>query len=265
MLNIVVPMAGEGRRFLEAGFTLPKPLIPVDGNPIIKYVINNLRPRAPHRFIFLCRAGHISAHGLDKVLRELAPGCEIIPVGGLTAGAACTVLLAKDLINNDEPLMLANSDQLADADIDAYLGAMGDADGLIMTMRANDPKWSFVRLDGRGRAVEVVEKQVVSNEATVGVYNFRRGRDFVDAAESMIKKDLRVNGEFYVAPVYNEMLAKGLRIALFNVGGEFDGMYGLGIPADVERFSKLKIAGRFLAKPAAPLPRPGPETRRPCA
>ncbi len=259
MLNIVIPMAGEGRRFAEAGFTLPKPLIPIDGVPIINYVISNLRPLAPHRFIFLCREEHLSRYGIDKVLRALEPGCEIIAVPGLTAGAACTVLLAKELINNDEPLMLANSDQLADVDIDAYLNAMAGADGLIMTMLADDPKWSFVRLDGLGRAVEVVEKQVVSNEATVGVYNFKRGRCFVEAAESMIKKDFRVNGEFYVAPVYNEMLAKGLRVALFNVGEEFNGMYGLGIPGDVDRFAKMNIAGRFLKRTGAPVfPRPGP-------
>ncbi|PIU18701.1 MAG: glycosyl transferase family 2 [Elusimicrobia bacterium CG08_land_8_20_14_0_20_59_10] len=246
MLNIVIPMAGKGNRFLDAGFNVPKPLIVIDGAPIINYVIANLKPELPHRFIFLCREEHIAGHGIDRVLRELAPGCEIIPVTGVTAGAACTVLLAKELINTDEPLMIANSDQLVDADINAYLESMKDADGLIMTMRADDPKWSFVRLDGRGRVAEVAEKKVVSNEATVGIYNFRHGRYFVGAAESMIKQDLRVNGEFYVAPVYNEMIKDGREVVIFNAGGEFEGMYGLGIPADVDRFAKLAIAKRFL-------------------
>ncbi|HCC49261.1 MAG TPA: glycosyl transferase family 2 [Elusimicrobia bacterium] len=252
MLNIVIPMAGRGRRFLEAGFRLPKPLIPVDGVPVIEYVIANLRPARSHRFIFLCLAEHIAAHGLDAILQRLAPGCAVLPVNEVTGGAACTVLLAKDLIDNGEPLMIANSDQLVDADIDAYLDAAGEADGLIMTMRADDPKWSFVRLDGAGRAVEVAEKRVISNEATVGVYNFRRGCDFVEAAEGMIGKGLRVNGEFYVAPVYNELIAAGRSIAVYNVGAEFDGMYGLGIPADLDRFAKLNIAGKILKKGGRP-------------
>jgi len=144
--------------------------------------------------------------------------------------------------------MIANSDQLVDADINAYLNSMKDADGLIMTMCADDPKWSFVRLDARGRAIEVAEKKVVSNEATVGIYNFKHGRFFIAAAENMIRKDLRVNGEFYVAPVYNEMIADGREIVIFNAGKEFDGMYGLGIPADVDRFAKMNIAKRFLKK-----------------
>lgn len=246
MLNIVIPMAGEGRRFLAAGFKVPKPLIPVAGVPMINYVVANLKPGRPHRFIFICRREHAAGYGLDRLLKELAPGCEIVLSDGLTAGAACTVLLARQFINTEDPLMIANSDQLTDADVDAYLDSMGEADGLIMTMRADDPKWSFVRLDGRGLVAEVAEKRVVSNEATVGVYNFRRGGDFVRAAETMIGKDLRVNGEFYVAPVYNELIAQGKDVAVYNVGAEFDGMYGLGIPADVDRFARLGIAERFL-------------------
>lgn len=256
MLNIVIPLAGKGSRFLAAGFKTPKPLITVDKVPVISYVIANLTPAQPHRFIFICREEHIAGHGLARVLEELAPGCVIIPITEVTAGAACTVLLARDYIDNTDPLMIANSDQLVDADIDLYLKSMKDADGLIMTMTACDPKWSFVRLDGAGRVVEVAEKKVVSNEATVGIYNFRQGSYFVEAAEQMIKKDLRVNGEFYVAPVYNEMVAKGLEIIIFSAGSEFDGMYGLGIPADVERFAGMNIAKRFLK--GAPRRRPAP-------
>ena len=259
MLNIVIPLAGKGSRFLAAGFNTPKPLIAVDNAPVISYVIANLTPAQPHRFIFLCLAEHLARHGLARVLEDLAPGCVIIPVTEVTAGAACTVLLARGYINNPEPLMIANGDQLVDTDIDLYLRSMGNADGLIMTMRADDPKWSFVRLDGRGRVIEVAEKKVVSNEATVGIYNFRHGSYFVDAAEQMLKKDLRVNGEFYVAPVYNEMAAKGREIIIFSAGGEFDGMYGLGIPADVERFAELNIARRFLK--GAPRRKSGPPER----
>jgi dTDP-glucose pyrophosphorylase len=145
-------------------------------------------------------------------------------------------LLAKEFINNDEPLMIANSDQWVDTDINDYLDKMNreNADGLIMTMWANDPKWSFVRFNEKNEMVEVVEKEVVSNEATVGIYNYKHGKDFVRAAEKMIAKNFRVNGEFYVAPAYNEMIREGKKIIVYNIGKEADGMYGLGIPSDLK-------------------------------
>jgi NDP-sugar pyrophosphorylase family protein len=249
MLNIVVPMAGRGSRFADAGYGLPKPLIPVNGRPMTEVVINNLRPSRAHRFIFLCLKEHIDQYGIDEKLKNWSPGCEVLTVGTVTEGAACTVLLARDLINDDAPLMITNCDQWVDVRMDDYLAELdrSRADGLIMTMRADDPKWSYVRLDARGEPCEVVEKQVVSNEATVGIYNYRKGADFVSAAESMIAKGLRVNGEFYVAPAYNEMIALGMKIAIYNIGAELDGMYGLGIPSDLSTFEALPVSGKAVA------------------
>lgn len=238
MLNIVIPMAGAGSRFAKEGYVDPKPLIPVHGIPMIQLVVQNLRPRTPHRFIFICQRAHVEAYGLRERLQAAAPGCAIVEIDGLTEGAACTVLAAKDLIDNDDPLMIANSDQYVDVDINEYLHAM-DAqglDGLIMTMTANDPKWSFVGLDAKRLVTRVVEKQVISDEATVGIYNFRHGSSFVAAAERMIANDERVNGEFYVAPAYNQLIASGHSIGIENVGSEGKGMYGLGIPADLKLF-----------------------------
>lgn len=243
MLNIVIPMAGRGSRFQQEGYKLPKPLIPVCGTPMIKLVIDNLHPRQPHRFIFICLEEHIASYRIDEKLKEWAPDCEIVTVDRVTEGAACTVLLAKNAINNDNPLMIANSDQWISCDINTYLGEMerSDLDGLIMTMRAEDPKWSFVRFNDQGSICEVVEKQVVSNEATVGIYNFCSGCDFVAAAESMISKNLRVNDEFYVAPAYNEMIGLAKSIGYYNIGSEAQGMYGLGIPADLRLFESLSV------------------------
>ncbi len=249
MLNIVVPMAGRGSRFADAGYTVPKPLIPVYGRPMTEVVINNLRPSGAHRFIFLCLKEHIECYGIDQKLREWSPGCMVLTVDQVTEGAACTVLLAQHLIDNDQPLMIANCDQWVDVHMDDYLAEMdrNGVDGLIMTMWADHPKWSYVRFDARGEPCEVVEKQVVSNEATVGIYNYRRGADFVAAAQSMINKGLRVNGEFYVAPAYNEMLARGLRFTVFNIGAELNGMYGLGIPSDLDLFEQLSVAKKAVA------------------
>ena len=244
-------MAGRGSRFANANYILPKPLIQIHGQPMIRYVIENLRPNQDHRFIFLCLQEHIEKYEVDKLLKKWEPTCEIVAVNQVTEGAACTVLLAKNFINNNENLMIANSDQWVDVDINLYLNTIQEKqlDGLIMTMRAEDPKWSFIRINQQHIVTEVVEKVVISNEATVGIYNFIRGTDFIDAAEKMIVKDLRVNGEFYVAPVYNELITQGKMFGYFNIGRVGDGMYGLGIPADLEEFCinplSLQMRNRF--------------------
>lgn len=236
-------MAGAGSRFAAEGYKNPKPLIPVNGLPMIRVVINNLRPNISHRFIFICQQAHIDAYKLNEKLTEWAPGCKVIGIGGLTEGAACTVLASRQFIENDNPLMIANSDQYVDVDINDYLLHIEkeNLNGLIMTMRAQDPKWSFVGLDEENLVTRVVEKQVISNEASVGIYNFKKGGDFVGAADKMISQNLRVNNEFYVAPAYEQLIRAGQRIGIFNVGAEANGMYGLGIPADLELFLSLPI------------------------
>ena len=247
MLNIVIPMAGSGSRFASAGYTLPKPLILVNGVPMILVVINNLRPACEHRFIFICQESHVTKHGLRDKFNAWAPGSMIVEINGLTEGAACTVLGARSLIDSDEPLMIANTDQYVDVNMQQYLHQFEthNLDGLIMTMRADDPKWSFVGFDDLGRVNCVVEKQVISHEATVGVYNFRKGREFVAAADTMISANERVNGEFYVAPTYNAMIRAGKRIGIFNIGSEGAGMHGLGIPADLELFLTHPVSQRI--------------------
>jgi dTDP-glucose pyrophosphorylase len=240
-LQIVIPMAGRGSRFANAGHLVPKPLIPIGGRPMIQWVIENIRPARAHRFIFLCLAEHLQKYPeVPRELNRLCPGCQIVPVNAVTEGAACTVLLAKEFINSSDPLMIANSDQLVELEINDYLAA-ADADrvsGLIMTFWSDHPKWSYCRLRSDGTVIEVVEKQVVSNDATVGIYNFREGRDFVRAAEAMIAANLRVNNEFYVAPTYNQLIRENAKIVVKNTGREFAGMHGLGTPEDFEVFQK---------------------------
>jgi len=234
-------MAGRGQRFVDAGYADPKPLIPLRGVAMTQVVIENIRPRCEHRFIFLCLEEHLRSFKLASRLNEWSPGCQVISVAKTTEGAACTVLLARELIDHDDALMIANCDQWVDIDINDYLRAM-DADsrpdGLIMTMWADHPKWSYVDLDAERLVRRVVEKEVISNDATVGIYNFRRGADFVRAADDMIARNLRVNGEFYVAPAYNQLIAGGARIGVYNVGREDDGLHGLGTPADLQRFEQ---------------------------
>jgi dTDP-glucose pyrophosphorylase len=243
MINIVIPMAGHGSRFSKAGYKDPKPLISVNGKSMIELVIDNLKPSKKHCFIFICQSEHLNHYPLRELLEEKAPGCKIIEVSQVTEGAACTVLLAKEFINNQNQLMIANCDQYIDVEINEYLALLDKpcVDGLIMTMKAYDNKWSFIKLNENNEITLVVEKEVVSDEATVGIYNYQRGSDFVEAAEKMIAKNLRVNNEFYVAPSYNEMIEDGKSIKYFNIGGLGNGMYGLGTPDDLDIFVKRNL------------------------
>lgn len=244
MLNIVIPMAGLGSRFVEAGYSNPKPLILVHNIPMIRLVIENLRPKkSEHRFIFIVQREHVKQYGLSQLLNEWAGSqTEIIQLDGLTEGAACTVLYSKIFIDSNSPLMIANCDQFINIDIDLYLQDMLDRglDGQIMTMYADDPKWSFIDYNDNYLVSRVAEKLVISNEATVGVYNFAHGTDFIQAAEEMIQDNDRVNGEFYVAPTYNRLIRKNKRIGFFNVGSDLvdqkRGMFGLGTPSDLDIF-----------------------------
>ena len=166
MLNIVIPMAGKGSRFANAGYKKPKPLIEINGKPMIELVIKNLSPNIPHRFIFIVQKMHIGEYDLKNLLNKCCPEAKIVEIDYITKGAACTVLEAEEYINNENPLMIANSDQWIDMSIDDYLESWfrSKYEGFIMTMKADDPKWSFVKFDKYGKIIDVVEKEVVSDE-----------------------------------------------------------------------------------------------------
>ena len=239
MLNIVIPMAGAGSRFAAAGFLDPKPLIPIFSQPMIELVIKNLTPKVAHRFIFIAQEEHFIKYELSRTINSIVSDSEFILINELTEGAACTVLKAEMYINSSEPLMIANSDQFIDYPIDKYLENEQIADdGIIMTMLADDPKWSFIKLDPDGFVQEIAEKRVISNLATVGIYNFKRGSDFISSAKEMISLNDRINGEFYVAPVYNYLIKKNLKFRNLTIGNIGSAMYGLGTPKDLDFFIK---------------------------
>ena len=235
-LNVLIPMAGEGSRFTTAGYTFPKPLIDVKGKPMIQVVVENLNMDA--NFIFVVRKEHREKYNLDSLLKLIAPGCQIVETDGLTEGAACTALLAKDFINNDAPLFFANSDQFVEWDSNEFMYKMNEtnADGGIVSFTATHPKWSFAKINENGLVTEVAEKNPISDIATVGYYWWKNGSDFVKYAEQMIDRDLRINNEFYVCPVFNEAIADNREIRTFNT----DGMWGLGTPEDLKYYLENK-------------------------
>jgi len=231
-LNVLVPMAGAGSRFAQQGYTFPKPLIEVNGKPMIQVVVENLNIEA--HYIFIVQQEHYEKYNLKYLLNLIAPGCDIVQVSGITEGAACSTLLAKDYINNDAPLVMANSDQYVEWNSNEcmYAFTADSIDGGILTFEASHPKWSYAKIGNNGFVSEVAEKKVISNEATVGVYYWKKGSDYVKYAEDMIAKNIRVNNEFYVCPVFNQAIADGKKIKVKRVNN----MWGIGTPEDLNQF-----------------------------
>jgi HAD superfamily hydrolase (TIGR01509 family) len=231
-LNVLIPMAGAGSRFEQAGYVFPKPLIEVRKKPMIQVVVENLNIKA--NYIYVVQKSHREKYNLDALLSLITPGCKIVETEGLTEGAACTALLAKEHINTDAPLFFANSDQFVEWDSNEFMYKMNEtnADGGIVTFEATHPKWSFAKVDENGLVTEVAEKKPISNIATVGFYYWKHGSDFVKYAEQMIEKDIRVNNEFYVAPCFNQAIQDGKQIRVFQA----QEMWGLGDPDSLEYY-----------------------------
>ena len=231
-MKVLIPMAGAGSRFEKAGYTFPKPLIEVNGKPMIQLVVENLNVEA--EYVFIVQKEHYDKYNLQYLLNLISPDCKIVQVDGITEGAACTTLLAKEYIDNNDALLIANSDQFVDWNSNEFLYSMqaGEVDAGILTFESVHPKWSFARVNEEGLVCEVDEKKPISNKATVGIYYWKQGSDYVKYAEEMIEKDKRVNNEFYVCPVFNEAIDDGLRVKTFDI----DKMWGLGTPEDLEVF-----------------------------
>jgi HAD superfamily hydrolase (TIGR01509 family) len=245
--HIVIPMAGEGSRFRDAGYTIPKPFIPVGGKPMVSWVIENMIPKqipVEHyrlKFHLIVRTSHVTGNRLDSLFWDAPENVSYTyhTTDGLTEGAACSVLLAEKEINNNDPLLIVNSDQYLEWNPDVFYKCMlnPEYDGNILTFYQPNPydlKWSYAKVNEEGLVTEVQEKKWISPYATVGLYGWRRGADYVKYAKQMIAKNIRVKNEFYVCPVYNESIGDGqhVRVKLCT------GMWGLGVPEDLETFKR---------------------------
>lgn len=238
MLHVIIPLGGRATRFQERGYTFPKPLIEIGTRSMIELVLENLAPPPDTRFTFICRKEHLTQFYLGDMLRLLAPGCEIISLEHDTAGALCSVLLAVDDLKPDEEVLVANGDQIISGGLAPFYEKcrIPGTDGCILTFTATHPRWSFVRTDAAGHVTAVAEKRPISKQATVGLYYFRRASDLLAGAERMLVKGLTTGGQFFVAPVYNELLLDGKIITTHHLP---DGtMSSLGTPEDLEMYLK---------------------------
>lgn len=228
-VNIVIPMAGLGSRFAAAGYIKPKPLIDVNGKTMIQTVVNNIGILG--QYIFIVQKEHYEKYHLDILLPAIVPDCKIVQLDGLTEGAACSVLTAKSLIDNETPLLMANSDQFLEWSPYQFLQCCSqDVDACISTFTSTSSKFSFAKLDENGYVTEVAEKQPISDCATTGIYWWKHGSDFVKYAEQMIEKNIRTNREFYVCPVFNEAIQNNKKVMTCHC----DAFWCLGTPEDLE-------------------------------
>ncbi len=244
MINIVIPMAGAGSRFAKAGYKKPKPFIDVLGKPMICHVLDNLNmPNA--KFILLARAEHYNNEQDTVNWIKNHYNVEFVLIDKLTEGAACTVLHAHRLINNDTPLLIANSDQIVDMNIADYINDSDNRklDGSVLCFEDDDKKWSYARLNEEDLITEIREKEVISEHATVGIYYFKKGSDFVENAIDMFVRNERVNNEFYVAPVYNYAIARGGKFGIYSI--DKTQMHGTGTPEDLDKYIMIKKGDNY--------------------
>jgi dTDP-glucose pyrophosphorylase len=235
MINIVIPMAGLGSRFATAGYQKPKPFIDVLGRPMIERVMENIN-LTDSRFILIGRKEHfIQENILIDQIKTRYPNTEFIGIDKLTEGTACTVLYAKKFIDNDDALLIANSDQIVDVSINSFLEDClnRNLDGSILTFKdlERNPKWSFAKTNSEGLVIEVKEKEAISSDATVGIYLYKSGKDFVNATIQMIIENDRVNNEFYTCPSYNYAISLGKKIGIYDIPEI--AMHGIGTPEDL--------------------------------
>lgn len=240
MINVVIPMAGKGSRFSNAGYLKPKPFIDVNGVTMIEKVLDNLE-LSDATYILIGNESQLKEE--VEVVRYIQNKYKtiFISLDLITEGSACTVLFARKYINNDIPLLVANSDQIIDVKLQNYVDncLARELDGFILTFidEKMDPKWSFAKVNSNGFVLEVQEKNPISKYATVGVYFFSKGSYFVDSAIDMIIANNRVNNEFYTCPVYNYIIKDGKNIIIYNIKEEE--MHGLGTPEDLKKYIEI--------------------------
>lgn len=231
-LNIVMPMAGLGSRFRDAGYKLPKPLIDVLGRPMYAWATESLPLDKSTRLIFILLASQPECPELTRDIQQRYAKHSpiVVTVPELTAGQAITVLRAKEFINNDEPCLIHNADTAFDVDHAWVEKAWHDGmDGALLVFNSNEKRWSFSRENAAGFVDEVREKEVISPWASTGTYWFRRGADFVRMAESRLNAGRREAAEYYVGPLYNDMIATGSKVKNYPIRK----LYCFGTPDDL--------------------------------
>lgn len=238
-MNIVIPMAGRGERFLKDGYTRPKPLINVNNKTMIEYAIESLNLSGNFIFIVYKYSNDSLNQELDSILRKYSNN--IISIDYITEGPASSALLAKDYINNDDPLVITNCDQIMEWDSYDFINYTNQSnlDGLVVTYESNTPKNSYIKLNQFGLGEKLAEKEVISNHSLNGIHYWKKGKYFINSTEEMIEQEIRCNGEFYISLTYNQMIDKGLNVGVYHIDNNQH--HAVGTPEDLEKYIRNKV------------------------
>ena len=245
-MNVLIPMAGRGKRFSNVGYDLPKPLIKIDHRTMLEHAINTLDIDGEYVFIVREYENRDYNREVKSILRKSKPNCKILLIDYITEGPACSALLARDYINNDQELVIANCDQIMWWSGNRFIDYVrsNNFDGAVVTYTTDTPKNSYAKVDLKGNVVEIAEKKVISNIGLNGIHYWKRGQDFIDSAEEMMKSNDRVNDEFYIAPTYNYMIKNNKTVGFYHIPNEQHN--AVGVPLDLETFlEKAKVYGYF--------------------
>lgn len=241
MLTVILLMSGRDQPFQEAGYIYPKNLVEIDGAPLVQRVIEGVAPLdgPDTRLVCVIPKAENRRHHTGRVIQLIRPGAIITETNGATGGAACSALLAIAHIDRDAPLVIVNGDIVIDHPLDQALAEFTTRglDGGVIAFHDVHPRWSFIKLGADDLAVEFAEKQPISDLATTGLSWFARGGDFLEAAVSMLNKDAHVDGQFFVSPVYNEMILSGRRVGCRVVPKS--AYFSLKTPQDVRAYEEV--------------------------
>lgn len=240
-MQFLIPAAGLGSRFSAVGYKEPKPMIQLHGIPLIVWVIANFKYSKEDTIHVAIRDNSVDQNKIYHLTKNIAAKIEFIKIDKLTDGAARTVDLVAQSLNPKEPLIVANSDQFVATSLEPFrkLVESDDIDGAILTMKANSDKWSYVSMDEKENITKVVEKSVISSDATVGIYGWSKLSYFQESFKEMILNEDKTNNEYYLAPTYNYLIKRGKVIKPLNVGEVDKTVFGLGTPEDLDFFKNL--------------------------
>lgn len=218
MINVLIPACGRSK-FYEDSF-YPQNVVEIFGKPMIEYVVENYKKLKGVQYTFCLFSDECDQFHTDKIVSILTGHkCNVVKQENVTAGALCTALLAIDYIENDDELIIANSDQIIDADMEKVLNAFRSRkqDCGVICFNSVHPRWSYVRLNKNGEVIETAEKQPLSNHAIAGFYYFAHGRDFVEAAKQVIRKRETYNGRFFIASSINEIILQNKKVGYYEI------------------------------------------------
>lgn len=246
-IQLIIPAAGAGSRFSAVGINTPKPLIEIEGLPMILWVLGNFNFNRDDRVLIICQKSHQIPTHLANYAHFFNIPLDYLEIDGLTDGPASTTLLAESWLDPKLPVVIANSDQYVSAGLDVFIDSVRRLyfNGTILTMVAAGNKWSYIERNGEGRIIRVVEKVEISNEATVGIYAWSTGKLLIDSILALIESNVRVNNEFYIAPTYDYLIDRSLTLGTVSIGEHGKSVHGLGTPQDLEDFLRLESLGKF--------------------